>query len=121
MDPNRKKSTGPELAGALDSDPDIYVPEIAEVVANAGDFVLPEPEFRITKMEVSATHEDFEMTCASTDDAELIIEVKPVCMTFEDYYCGFTADSHQAFSIVGPSKGTMERRNGPHTPVKIVW
>ena len=35
VDPNRKQSSGPELAGALDSDPDIYVPEIEEIVADA--------------------------------------------------------------------------------------
>jgi hypothetical protein len=118
VDPNRKKSTGPELAGALDSDPDIYVPEIAEVQVDTSDFVLPEPTFRIEKMEVSSTHADFEMQCASTDDKELVIEVKPVCMTFEDYYCGFTPDSHPAFSV-SPSKGTMERRNGPPTELVV--
>eukprot|EP00962_Isochrysis_galbana_P049735 scaffold21237_cov121-Isochrysis_galbana.AAC.1 len=39
-------------------------------------------------------------------------------MTFEDFYCGFTADSHQAFSV-SPSEGKMERRNGPPTQVKV--
>lgn len=119
VDPNRKKSSGPELAGALDSDPDIYVPEIAEIQADASDFVLPEPSWKLSKMAVSDTDEDFEMTCASTDDAELIIAVKPVCMTFEDYYCGFTADSHPSFSV-SPDKGVMERRNGPPTELKVV-
>ena len=40
-------------------------------------------------------------------------------MTFEDYYCGLTADSHPSFSIVGPSAGKMERRNGDPTDVTI--
>ena len=120
-DPNRKKSTGPELAGALDSDPDIYVPETLEVEADESDFVLPEPSWKVSKMEVSATDAEFEMFTASTDDKELVIEVDPVCMTFEDYYCGFTADSHPAFSIVGPSKGKMERRNGAPTAVTVKW
>jgi len=119
VDPNRKKSSGPELAGALDSNPDIYVPEIAEVQANQADFVLPEPEFRIDKMEVSATHADYEFTCASTEQGTYTVEVKPVCMTFEDYYCGFTADSHPSFSITGGAKGSMERRNGEPTQVQI--
>ena len=99
VDPNRKKSSGPELAGALESNPDIYVPDIAEVQVDTSDFVLPEPEFRLTKMEVSSTHEDFEMFCGATDGKDLVIDVKPVCMTFEDFYCGFTADSHPAFSV----------------------
>ena len=76
-DPNRKKSTGPELAGALDSDPDIYVPETLEVEADESDFVLPEPSWKVSKMEVSATDADFEMFTASTDDKELVIEVEP--------------------------------------------
>lgn len=57
VDPNRKKSSGPELAGALDSNPDIYVPEIAEIQVDTSDFVLPEPTWRLEKMEISATHE----------------------------------------------------------------
>jgi hypothetical protein len=40
-----------------------------------------------------------------------------VCMTFEDFYCGFTADSHPAFSV-SPATGTMERRNG--TPTRLI-
>jgi hypothetical protein len=39
-------------------------------------------------------------------------------MTFEDFYCGFTADSHPAFSV-SPTEGKMERRNGPPTQVKV--
>jgi quercetin dioxygenase-like cupin family protein len=39
-------------------------------------------------------------------------------MTFEDFYCGFTADSHEAFSV-SPTEGKMERRNGPPTQVKV--
>ena len=119
VDPNRPKSSGPELAGALDSDPDIYVPEALDVAVDTSDYVLPEPEFRIDKMEVSSTHEDFEMSCSSTEGGELKIEVKPVCMTFEDFHCGFTADSHPAFRVTGNAKGAMERRNGPPTPVTI--
>ena len=58
------------------------------------------------------------MVCASTETKNLNIDVKPVCMTFEDFYCGFTADSHPAFSV-SPAKGTMERRNGPPTPITV--
>jgi len=120
VDPNRKKNSGPELQGVLDSDPDIYVPEVEDVNVDTSLFVLPEPEWRIDKMEVSATHADFEITCDSTGDADLVIEVKPVCMTFENYFCGFTPDSHPAFKLVGETAGTMERRNGAPTPVQIM-
>ena len=54
VDPNRKKSSGSELAGALDSNPDIYVPEIAD--SGHGDFVAG-AHLRLEKMEISATHE----------------------------------------------------------------
>jgi len=117
-DPNRKKSSGPELAGALDSNPDIYVPEVEEIVADTSMFVLPAESFKVSKMEVSSTNEDFEMFCDSLTPKDLVVEVKPVCMTFEDFYCGFTADSHPAFRC-SPTTGKQERRNGPPTQVKV--
>lgn len=97
------------------------MPEVEDVSVDQSLFVLPEPEWRLDKMAVSATHADFEMTCDSTSDANLVVEVKPVCMTFENYYCGFTADSHPAFKLVGTTAGTMERRNGDPTTVEIIW
>lgn len=112
VDPNRKKSTGPELAGALDSDPDIYVPEAEEMDATkAGiEFVLPKS---------GMTDLDFDMFCDSTGAAkDMTIDVRPVAMTFEEFYCGFTADSHPAFSV-SPTSGKMERRNGPPTTVTV--
>lgn len=118
VDPNRKKSTGPELAGALDSDPDIYVPEVQQVVADASDFVLPEPRWNVNAMAVTNIDGEFEFGCASTDDGEIVIDVAPVCMTFEDFYCGFTPDSHPSFSVT-PTTGKMERRNGPPTSLKV--
>ena len=57
VDPDRKKSSGPELAGALESNPDIYVPDKLEVEVDTSDFVLPEPEWRLSKMAMSSTHE----------------------------------------------------------------
>jgi len=117
-DPNRKKSTGPELAGALDSDPDIYVPEVEEVVADSSLFVLPDASWKLSKMEVSQTDEDLEFSCSATEGGAMKVDVKPVCMTFEDYYCGFTSDSHPAFSV-SPDAGKMERRNGPPTTVTV--
>lgn len=117
-DPNKKTSSGPELAGALDSDPDIYVPDIQEIVADTSMFVLPAPEFRVTKMAVSETHEDFEMFTSSMDDKDLQIDVAPVCMTFQDFFVGFTPDSDPSFSVT-PTTGSTERRNGPPTTLTV--
>lgn len=110
-DPNRKKSTGPELAGALDSDPDIYVPEVEEIHADASQFVLPKS---------GMTDMDYEMFTGATETKSLTIDVRPVAMTFEEFYCGFTADSHPSFSVT-PTTGRMERRNGPPTQVTVTW
>lgn len=110
-DPGRAKSSGPELAGALDSDPDIYVPEIEELdAAKAGiEFKLPSS---------GMTDLDFDMFTDSTGTKDLVVEVRPVAMTFEDFYCGFSADSHPSFSV-SPSSGKMERRGGDPTKVVV--
>ena len=51
-------------------------------------------------------------------EKELVVEVDPVCMTFEQFVCGFTKDSHPAFSCT-PESGKMERRNGPPTEITV--
>ena len=48
----------------------------------------------------------------------LSIEVKPVCMTFEDYYASFSADSHPSFSV-SPVTGRMDRRGGEPSMMEI--
>ena len=54
----------------------------------------------------------------STGSIETDLAVKPVCMTFEDFYCGWTADSHPSFTV-GPLTGRMDRRNGEPTVLTI--
>ena len=61
--------------------------------------VLKAPEWNVAKMAVSATDEDFEISCSSMDDAELTIDVDPMMNTFEDYFFGLTADSHPACAL----------------------
>ena len=112
------KQKGPELEGALDSDPDIYTYEQAEINVDTSDFVLPEPSFKVSKMEVSATDDEFEFVTDQATARSIVIEVPPVCMTFEEFYCGFTADSHGSFSCT-PQKGRTERRNGPPTEIEV--
>jgi len=54
----------------------------------------------------------YEFTVASTGmGSGMTIEVKPVCMTFEDYYAAFTKDSHPSLSV-SPAVGRMDRKRG---------
>jgi hypothetical protein len=111
-DPNRKKSTGPELAGALDSDPDIYEAEMEDLDATRDgiEFVLPSS---------GMTDMDFDMRCDSAGKCkDITIDVRPVAMTYEDFYVGFTAESHPAFRVT-PINGKMEKRKGPPTQITV--
>ena len=36
---------------------------------------------------------------ASSKGAELLLNVKPVCMGFEDYYAAFDKERHHSFSV----------------------
>jgi hypothetical protein len=45
-------------------------------------------------------------------------EVAPVCMTFEDYFAAFSADSHPSLSV-SPQTGRMDRRGGEKTVLNI--
>ena len=49
----------------------------------------------------------------------MTIAVKPVCMTFEDYYAAFSADSHPSLSVQ-PAVGRMDRRGGEPTMLDII-
>jgi len=104
----------------------VYIPELDEHDAqwqlqmNAEkDFVLPEPRFNPNTMTETQFDEELEVFANPGDQAKLVIEVKPVAMAFEDFYCGFTADSHPAFEVTQNACGKMERRNGPPTPVEV--
>jgi len=61
--------------------------------------VLPEESFKISKMEMSQTDEDFEMECAEHEEAEMFIDIEPMFLTKEEYFYGFTADSDAKFTI----------------------
>ena len=106
---NAGRSDDPGVAGALEVNPDIYVPEAEEIVADESEFHLPAS---------GMTDLDFEMKFAHTSTGELKIDVRPVAMTFEEFYVGFTPDSHPAFSVT-PTEGRMERRNGPPTELMV--
>lgn len=89
----------------------------------AARLVLKEPEWNVEKMAVSATDADFELSCNSMGDTEVIIEVPPSMNTFEDYFYGFTADSDSQFTIAAsessPIEGRMQRRGGEPEVIKV--
>lgn len=61
----------------------------------------------------------YEFQVASTGTGEgMTIEVKPVCMTFEDYFAAFSKDSHPSLSV-SPAIGRMDRRGGETTLLDI--
>jgi hypothetical protein len=83
------------------------------------DFVLPEPRFNPKTMTETNIDEEFEMFTTGGEPKTIVINVDPVAMAFEDYYCGFTADSHPAFFVSNNGFGKMERRNGAPTAVEV--
>lgn len=55
---------------------------------------------------------EFQMSVASSSEGtELVIEVAPMCMTYEDFYAAFSPDSNPCFSVL-PATGRMDRRGG---------
>jgi hypothetical protein len=62
----------------------------------------------------------FQMSVPSSGSGQsLDISVKPVCMTYEDYYAAFSADSHRSFSV-RPATGRMDRRGGEPTELTVI-
>ena len=61
---------------------------------------------------------DFEMFTIGGEAKSMTIDVRPVAMTFEPFYAGFTKDSHPGFSVY-PASGKMERRNGEPTTLTV--
>lgn len=109
MQTGRGRSSDPGVAGALRVNPDIYTADEEELSAEKRGIVFELKKSGMTDL-------DLEMTVDSVEGGSKDITVMPVCMTFEEFYCGFTADSHPAFSVT-PTEGKMERRNG--TPTKV--
>ena len=62
---------------------------------------------------------EYRMSIAASGSGEtMTIEVPPVCMTFEDYFAGFSADSDPCFSV-SPATGRMDRRGGEPTVLDV--
>jgi len=61
--------------------------------------VLPEESFKVTKMEMSQTDEDFVLECAAGEEAEVVIDIEPMFLTKTEYFYGLTSDSDPKISI----------------------
>jgi len=55
---------------------------------------------------------------SSSKGGELVVEIKPFCMGFEDFYASFTSDSHPTLKV-SPCAGRMDRRGGEITYLTI--
>lgn len=51
---------------------------------------------------------------ASSKGGDMEIEIKPFCMSFEDFYAAFAAGSHPSLKV-SPCAGRMDRRGGEPT------
>ena len=87
------------IAGGINLSPDI--PEGMEFIPSS----VPDGEY------------SFNIPSTSSGES-LTVEVKPVCMTYEDYYAGFSLDSFPGFSVE-PATGRMDRRGGEPTILKV--
>jgi hypothetical protein len=96
-------------------------PEPTLPAEKAALIVLPEPSWKVSIMAVSDIDLAIELECAAMDYTETMIEIEPMMNTFQEYFFGFTADSHASFSIdhdrSSPMEGTMGRRG--NDPLEI--
>ena len=65
------------------------------------------------------SHPQLSFDVAASGKAGLLpIEIKPFCMSFEDYYASFSPCSPSSFSV-SPSSGRMDRRGGESTHLVV--
>jgi len=68
---------------------------------------------------MSVSDGDFEFNVAASGKiGEYELAIKPMCMTFEDYYAGFSKESHPSLTV-SPRVGRMDRRGGEITYMTI--
>lgn len=103
-----QKSHDPGVAGALDVDPTkIGGYQAASAAAKGIKFELDMP----AKMGRFQQEINVDVPAASDSSRVEQVLIKPVCMAFEDFYAGFTADSDPCFTVT-PTEGRMDRRGG---------
>ena len=85
--------------------------------------VLPEESWKVSKMGMSSTDEDFEIECAAMDYATLGVLVEPEMNTYQDYFFGLAADSDPQFKIdmanSSPFEGRTARKGGEPTEIML--
>jgi len=106
-------ATSGEMTGDIFGDDrrkSVYASQATLSKERVEQLVLPEESFKVTKMEMSQTDEDFVMECKSGEDeeAELDIEIEPMFLTAEEYFYGFTADSDSKISIDNDGSSSNE-------------
>lgn len=68
----------------------------------------------------SAPDGSIEMNVPITSSGEkYVLEIKPFCMGYEDFYVGFAVGSHASF-VVSPNAGRMDHRGGESTFLEII-
>ena len=70
--------------------------------------LLPEESFKVEKMAMSQTDEDFVMECAVGEEAELTVEIEPMFLMATEYFYGFTADSDPKISMDRDASADIE-------------
>eukprot|EP00326_Haptolina_ericina_P000749 CAMPEP_0181208848 /NCGR_PEP_ID=MMETSP1096-20121128/22344_1 /TAXON_ID=156174 ORGANISM="Chrysochromulina ericina, Strain CCMP281" /NCGR_SAMPLE_ID=MMETSP1096 /ASSEMBLY_ACC=CAM_ASM_000453 /LENGTH=210 /DNA_ID=CAMNT_0023299955 /DNA_START=85 /DNA_END=717 /DNA_ORIENTATION=+ len=106
----KDRSNDPGVAGALEVNPDIKTWDEKLTDVASVDFGM--------SADIKMTDLDFDMVVDSTMSKSMTIDVRPVMMTYEEFYCGFTKDSSEAFSVT-PVSGKMEKRNGTPTQITV--
>jgi len=106
----KERNHNPGVEGALDVNPDVYMWEEKMTDVTGIDFGL--------STDIKMTDLDFDMVVGSTMSKTITINVTPVMMTYEEFYCGFTSDSSPAFSC-SPNQGKMNKRGGAPTQIEV--
>lgn len=63
---------------------------------------------------------DFHLPLTASTGQLYVLEIRPFCMGYEDYYAAFTQDSNPVFRIEAGAVGRMDRRGGEKTYLDII-
>lgn len=102
---NRK--TGPELPGMENLGADAILMggiEVSSDIPAGMEFIpssVPDGEYTFT-------------VAASSKGGQMDIEIRPFCMSFEDFYAAFAPGAHPSLRV-SPCAGRMDRRGGEST------
>ena len=107
----RRGGQGPELPGMENLGADAImmggIEEASEIPADMQFVPSSVPDGTIK----------FQVAASGAGRSE-VISVKPVCMTYEDFYAAFSPGSHRSLKV-SPQVGRMDRRGGEPTELTI--